>query len=805
MVDATQPISIRRDQVETIDYYAPLGKDTLTTLDTIQKRVLWLATLIIHHANKVRPNPDGSKIGGHQASSASMVTIMTALYFYFLQQGDRVSVKPHASPVFHAIQYLLGQLPQEYLTTLRSFQGLQAYPSRTKDPDPVDFSTGSVGLGAVAPAFGALAHHYAKSHFAHVTSGRFIAVIGDAELDEGNVWEAVLDQSLAGLGNLLWIVDLNRQSLDRVVPGIRAGQLQRLFEEGGWQVLEAKYGRRLQALFGRPGGYLLQARIDEMSNETYQALIRLPGAELRQHLTIVEGKFNPQLAGVLQDIPDDVLPDVISDLGGHDFEELVSVFSQIEAEPNKPTVIFAYTVKGWGLPIAGDPLNHSKLLSTEQIEQLQLKLDIPEGQEWAGFASTSAAGKYCQAMATRLRLNQTTSGHLISQDQVPHTLSVFTRGQNSTQQVFGRLLTSLARETELAKRIVTVSPDVSVSTNLSGWILKHGVFTLNDIIDYETAANDLMRWRHTSKGQHIELGISEMNLFMFLGMFGLSAELTGQQLIPIGTVYDPFICRGLDALIYALYSGAKFIFAGTPSGLTLSPEGGAHQSTVTPSLGMELPNLNSYEPCFALELEWMMLEALRQCCDQAAGRATYLRLSTKPIEQQLLNPALERLGEAELRRQVLAGGYRLFEGQPTGIDATVKPVAQIVTTGVMVPEAIEAAHHLQSQGLKVNVINLTSPRQLYETWRSTKAGPTTAAPLDWLIPAPERETPIVTVHDGASHALAWLGSVYGTRVVPLGVDAFGQSGSRADLYRYYEIDAQAIIEAVLSFADKLID
>jgi pyruvate dehydrogenase E1 component len=782
-----------------IDFYTPFGEEGLEVLDTIQKRVLWLATQMIHHANKVRPNPDGTKVGGHQASSASMVTIMTALYFHFLQRGDRVSVKPHASPVFHAIQYLLGQLAPEYLTTLRSYGGLQAYPSRTKDPDKIDFSTGSVGLGAVAPAFAALAHHYSEAHFGQVTSRRFIAVIGDAELDEGNVWEAVLDQSLAGLGNLVWIVDLNRQSLDRVVPGIRAGQLQRLFQESGWQVLETKYGRRLQALFGRPGGYLLRQRIDHMSNEEYQNLIRMPGAELRQKLGFVEGVFNPRLTAVVQDIPDELLPGVIGDLGGHDFAELLSVFAQIEAEPNKPTVIFAYTIKGWGLPIAGDPLNHSKLLTPEEIDELQITLGIPAGEEWARFEPVSAAGQRCREVAARLFPDQEPSPHLAASEAVPQTLSVFNQGQDSTQQIFGRLLTNLARETGLAKRIVTVSPDVSVSTNLSGWILKHGVFTLNDVIDYDTAATKLMKWRHSPQGQHVELGISEMNLFMFLGMFGLSAELTGQHLIPIGTVYDPFICRGLDALIYALYSGAKFIFAGTPSGITLSPEGGAHQSTVTPSLGLELPYLNAYEPCFALELEWILLEAIRQCCDRAHGRSTYLRLSTKPINQHLLAPVVERLGEAELRRQVLAGGYRLIEGQASPPREREKIAAQIVVSGVMVPEAVEAARYLQSQDIEVNVINLTSPRRLFETWRTMKPGQNSTTPFDWLIPANERTIPIVTIHDGASHALAWFGSVYGAPVRPLGIDTFGQSGTKADLYRHYEIDAQAIIEAVLAF------
>src|SRR4051794_36207378 len=197
-----------------------ISEEELATLQRVEQRVLWLSTQIIHHANNVRPNPEKTKVGGHQASSASVVSIITALYFHFLRAGDRVSIKPHASPIFHAAQYLLGNLDRKYLTTLREFGGLQAYPSRTKDPDPVDFSTGSVGLGAVAPAFAALAHRYGELHFGEVTSDRFISLIGDAELDEGNVWEAVAEEALRGLSNVIWIIDLNRQSLDRVIPGV---------------------------------------------------------------------------------------------------------------------------------------------------------------------------------------------------------------------------------------------------------------------------------------------------------------------------------------------------------------------------------------------------------------------------------------------------------------------------------------------------------------------------------------------------------------------------------------------------------
>jgi pyruvate dehydrogenase E1 component len=772
--------------------------ELLSVLERVQRRVLWLAALMVHHANHVRPNPDGTKVGGHQASSASMVSILTALYFHHLSRGDRVAVKPHASPVFHAIQYLLGNLPRRYLTTLRAYGGLQAYPSRTKDPDPVDFSTGSVGLGAVAPAFAALAGSYCAAHFGAPDKRRFIALVGDAELDEGNVWEAILDPALAGLENLLWIVDLNRQSLDRVVPGIRAAHLKRLFAESGWRVLEAKYGRRLQALFARPGGGALRRRIDEMRNEEYQALIRLPGHELRPRLA----GGDPTLDDLIADIPDGELPAVLANLGGHDLGELLDVLAQADEAPRRPTIIFAYTIKGWGLPIAGHPLNHSQLLVDEQIAALGPELGADPGDEWAAFPPDTPEGRLCAAARERLYgegPGASVAGALETiAAAIPADLGLPTAGSASTQESFGRALTRLADLPGLRERIVTASPDVSVSTNLAGWINKLGVFAPRTEPDFESAeVYRLLRWQRGPSGQHIELGISEMNLFMLLGMFGLSAELLGEPLIPIGTVYDPFVCRGLDALIYGLYSGAKFIVAGTPSGITLAPEGGAHQSTVTPSLGIELPNLDSFEPAFALELGWIMLEGLRQCADRAGGRATYLRLSTRPIEQGLLEPALRRLGPDELRRQTLLGGYRLVDRRDYD-DHPRAPVVQIATSGTLIPEAVAAAAYLRREGVAANVLNLTSPRRLYERWR----GATDGAALAWLIPPDEAAAPIVTVHDAASHALAWLGGVHGAPTTALGVDGFGQSGGRDDLYRAFALDSESIIAAGFAAADR---
>jgi pyruvate dehydrogenase E1 component len=781
------------DQALTTEY--------MRALDAIEQRVLWLSTYMIHHANHIRPNSEKLKVGGHQASSASVVAILTALYFHALRTGDRVAIKPHAAPAFHAIQYLLGALPRSYLTELRAYKGLQAYPSRTKDPDLVDFSTGSVGLGAVAPAFAALTQRYAATHFGDVTARRFIALVGDAELDEGNVWEAAAEPALQGLGNVLLIVDLNRQSLDRIVPGIRAAQLKRLFAESGWQVLEAKYGAQLQELFTRPSGAALRQRIDDMSNEEYQHLIRLDGARIRARLPA--GPDRAAVARLIGPIPDAELLGVLVNLGGHDLPELLRVFSAAEAVDDRPTVVFAYTIKGWGLPIAGDQLNHAALLTPAQVEALARALGADLDDPWAGFDPATPAGRLCAAAGVRLRASLPAAAAALPPEAIPLEVIGAVPASTSTQEMFGRVLMRLAELPHVGQRIVTASPDVSVSTNLAGWINKTGVFAPTPAPTYSSDEGpQLLRWRPGPSGQHIELGISEMNLFMLLGQLGLAAELCGQLLLPVGTVYDPFICRGLDALIYGLYSESRFVFAGTPSGITLAPEGGAHQSTVTTGLGVTLPNLSMYEPCFALEVEWALLHALRQCCDRASGRSTYLRLSTRVIDQALLTPALERLGAAALRRDVLAGGYRLLDGLAECPAATPGCAIYLAGAGAVMPEVIAAARLLQREGIAATVLNLTSVEQLYRNWRAARGGE--QHQIARLIPPADRRLPIVTVHDGASHTLAWLGSVYGAPVLPLGVDEFGQSGTRAELYRHFGLDAEQIAEVAFEAVDQLI-
>ncbi len=635
----------------------PLATPDLETLEAVQRRVLWLATAIVHHANRVRENKSGVKVGGHQASSASMVSLMTALWFSELRAEDRVSVKPHASPVLHAINYLLGRLERPYLESLRAFGGLQSYPSRTKDPDPVDYSTGSVGIGATAPIWGAIARRYLEHHrFDAPPRGRQIALLGDAELDEGAVWEAIADPWVARLGEVLWVVDLNRQSLDRVVPDIAFGRLAGMFEAAGWQVITVKYGRRLEGLFERPGGEALRRRIDEMPNEEYQRLLRAEPAELRERLPGRSG----ELGSLASELGDDELRAAFRDLGGHDVGKLIEAYREVQHD--RPTVIFAYTIKGWSLPIEGHPENHSALLTHEQFRALATELGTDPDDPWASFDSGSREGELAAAAATALAREEPEPR---PPPEVPPTLGRKHRGKESTQQAFGRFFVDLVHDApEVAERVVTVSPDVASSTNLGGWINKSGIWSVGERRDwFADDSQTLVHWHETTGGRHIELGIAETNLVGLLGELGATWSRYGQPLLPIGTIYDPFVGRALEPWSFGIYAGGQSILIGTPSGVSLAPEGGAHQSIVTPSIGIGQPGCTFWEPAFGQDLEWTLLYALSRL-GHPDGESAYFRLSTRPLDQALAGD--ERSDER--RKLVLAGGYplRRAKGQAHG-------------------------------------------------------------------------------------------------------------------------------------------
>ena len=771
-------------------------------LKIIEQRLLWLSHWMIHHANHIRPKADGIKVGGHQASSASMVSILTALYFSALRPIDRVAVKPHASPVFHAIQYLMGNQNRAAMENFRGYGGVQSYPSRTKDSDDVDFSTGSVGLGVAITSFASIVQDYitAKSWGRDLPLGRMVALVGDAELDEGNIYECLQEGWKNDLRNTWWIIDYNRQSLDGIVREGLFKRVEQIFDAFGWDVVRVKYGCLQRAAFAEPGGEKLRNWIDACPNQLYAALTFMGGAVWRKRLMDALGDQG-DVTALLDLRSDDDLAALMENLGGNCVQTMADTFATITHD--RPVCFLAYTIKGWGTPIAGHKDNHGGLMTKAQMAGWQRQMGVPEGQEWERFATVADPAALQRALSQAPFFAKGPRRHTDDKLAVPE-ISISSEREISTQMGFGKILDDLAKgDSALASRIVTTSPDVTGTTNLGPWVNRRKLFartaqadTFSDEKIVSTA-----KWEFTPEGQHIELGIAEMNLFLLLGAAGLSHALFGKRLLPIGTVYDPFVARGLDALNYACYQDARFIIVGTPSGVTLSYEGGAHQSIGSPLIGMSQDGLAAFEPAFVDELAIIMQWAFahlqkdggsdldeRTWLRDETGGSVYLRLSTNPIEQ----PG-KRQDDA-FRQGTIDGAYWLRKPGPN-CDVV------IAYQGAVAPEAIKAAGLIAQGRRDIGVLAVTSADRLNAGWtaaqRARSRGHAAAlSHIEALLQDLPSHCRLVTVIDGHPATLAWLGAVIGHQAIPLGVEHFGQTGTIADLYRHFGIDAASIVEKV---------
>jgi pyruvate dehydrogenase E1 component len=797
-----------RSLVAQVSLKAAPPADELRILAELERKVLWLASWTIHHANHLRDNIDGLKVGGHQASSASVASIMTALYFHTLRPADRVAVKPHAAPIYHAIQYLFGRQSRAKLENFRVYKGAQSYPSRTKDSDDVDFSTGSVGLGVAQTLFASLVQDYVRAHGWGLErpEGRMIALLGDAELDEGNIFEALLEGWKQGLRNCWWIVDYNRQSLDAVVREGLWERYENLFRNFGWDVVVLKYGSLQQAAFAEPGGEVLRRWIDSCPNQLYSALVFQGGAAWRKRLTDEIGDQGA-VTRLIEARSDDALAQLMSNLGGHDLPAIIDAFDAIDHD--RPVCFIAYTIKGIGLPFAGHKDNHSGLMTPAQMDSFRAAMNIRPGHEWDAFEGLREPAENIQAFLSRVPFAAGGERRLRAPPiEVPDELHVTIQPNMSTQLGFGALLNEIARgTTPFAARIVTTSPDVTVSTNLGPWVNRRRLFARQAMADTFKGERipSTFTWEFSPSGQHIELGIAEMNLFILLSALGLSHTINGERLLPIGTLYDPFIARGLDALNYACYQDARFILVATPSGITLAPEGGAHQSIAEPLIGMAQDGLAAFEPAFVDELAAILAFSFdyiqqdgegeaseRNWLRDETGGSVYLRLSTRPIEQ------IKRPMTQALRQAIVDGAYWLREPGPN---------CQVVVayTGALAPEAIHAVGLMAEDRRDVGLLAVTSADRLNAGWtaacRARERGLVHArSHLERLFAGLPPHCGIVSVLDGHPATLAWLGAVRGHKVRPLGVEHFGQTGSIPDLYRHYGIDANAIIAAAQAIA-----
>ncbi len=469
--------------MKQLDESAEIEAASLEALVALEMRLRWLSSWMIHNANHLRESRDGLKVGGHQASCASITAIMAALYFKALRPQDKVAVKPHASPVLHAIHYLLGAQTLDQLKRFRGLGGAQSYPSRTKDKIPVDFSTGSVGLGVAITAFAALVQDYliAQKLMPEADAGRMVALMGDAELDEGNIYEALIEGYKHNIRNCWWIVDYNRQSLDATTADRMFNRFDDIFRTCGWRVLTLKHGKLQEAAFAEPGGDAIKSWIENCSNADYAALTYQGGAAWRARLLSQIGD-NPHACAFIGSRDDHALANLMTNLGGHCLETLVDAFKA--ADDETPTLFIAYTIKGYGLPFAGHKDNHAGLMNASQMGEFRASLGIAPGQEWdpyGGLGDNAAVN--LQAFVQASPLAKGAVGRRADLVPVPSRVPPPEGKEQSTQAAFGRILLDLAKSGEpIADHIVTTSPDVTVSTNLGAWVNQRGLFRRNELM-----------------------------------------------------------------------------------------------------------------------------------------------------------------------------------------------------------------------------------------------------------------------------------------------------------------------------------
>lgn len=784
----------------------------------------WLAVWMVYWANNKPENKKRKpKVGGHQASVVSSSSVLTAAYLEILRPQDRIAVKPHAAPYLYALLYMMGLLSRTDMENLRELGGPPAYPTQHTHPGLIDYSTSIEGLGCAATVADAYEASVQNAQLGGSVDATYHALVGDGELTELQIGGTLYEAGRRRLGSVCWWIDLNRQSLDRVMedsPGGSTAQwAHALFEANGWHVVDIRWGTGITGVFSARGGEALRTRLESLSDSHYQSLLLVDGGTIRlalegrtKHEDPVMARFledfartapTPEDLRVLDNHSDEELETIIQDLGGHDLALLEAAYQEASAFEDRPTAIICHTVKGWRLPaMAGHPENHGAVLSGDRMAEYRLRVGFPEGDP---FALPAEGGDLDRLMRERAKL--LFSPESLEPVACPVDISpswddarVSASGKRSTSAVFGNLNLTYLR-LPIGPRLAFIAPDVGLTTHLGGVIRATGVFDANPPPDLTRFLREQNRqpfeWRLTERGQFHSVAINEGVAALLAFAFGREKfSVEGKQrLIPIVTIYDIFWKHAYTQVYYALYDRARFIAVGTPSGTSLSRESGTHQSIQTPALFMGMPNIIYYEPAFAYDVRAIYHWAIGQLMDDE-GEAVYLRLTTQELDQ----PELE--DTKEMRRAVIRGGYWFIDQrEASGYDAG-RNAASVFATGPIIAEAIRAAEILREQGIFLNVCNVTSwerlKRDWEEYWRTPEVWDDSGSDyhLNALIPDNELDSPMVVVGDFTPQVAEWVGSALGRHVPVLGPNRFSETGEVEAIRRFHGIDADSIARSV---------
>lgn len=774
-----------------------LTVDELAVIQSARDFAAKGALSMIDEANNKPANKGRKpKVGGHQASSMSLLDVLAALYLRNKRPQDRVAVKPHAAPVVYSLMHLFGVLPRADMSRLRERGGPQPYPTKTKNPLFVDYTTSSEALGvcaAIYDAYGAVVQNRGLvQRGAPIVDAIYYGLCGDGELTEGQIDESLYDAGRWGLANLVWVVDLNRQSLDRVMDDSAGGNLggrldawvEAKFRGQGWHVEHLRWGPLARALFENPGGDVLRACLERADDATLYPVPMLDGAVLRRLLLselaaeddvahaglLIRAKHRwrrkddekAAIATCLQGVSDQQLAAALADLGGHDIAQLCGALDAAAAHPGEPVVLIAHTIKGYQTSAAAHPENHGMLLPSDEVARWGVERGLPVGEPYPVPAIDSAAANL---LAQRRRELFDDADHTHHPGPNSDPAGVLTdvrlakRQTTSTGEAFQSLNMALLRS-ELAPWLHFGAPDVGQTTHLGPVIKSTGVFApreLPDTFDFMRSKRQLsFDWRPSPQGQFHALGIAEGNAMLWAYAFGRrKKQVEGKwPLLPVVTVYDKFFERGFNQLDYAAYSDARFVAVGVPSGTGLSRETGTHQSVQTLRMLMDLPGIIAYEPGFAADVHAIYRWALGQLWDEV-GEAVYMRLSTQPLPQPNALPD-------DHQQQAVDGGYWLL-GEDVRLPRTGQPSVVLVASGRSLQRARLAAALLhQEDGIGSKILNVTSYERLWRQWDAWNNDPNAwhddsrGYRLHDLFADVDVNAPLVLVGDHCASVCEWL-------------------------------------------------
>ena len=764
------------------------------------------------------------------------------------------------------------------MSTLRAFSenGEAVFQSYHADSDPDNWRTlpsGTVGIPPVNAVYLALAFRYAIDHgWATDIPKHFWCIIGDSELREGSLMEVMPDVAERELGNVTWIIDYNRQNLDgtrvlnkRGLGGTDADRIERTFQANGWQVIQLRHGRLRETLFALDGGAALREQFENgFSDYEYQTILWKQDATLlRAELIARDAKLNDLLAG----ISDEDLLAALGDLGGHDLEAILNAYETARSDQRVPTVIVAHTIKGWGLNCTAKPGNHSTLPDKDEVNELLKLRGLTAERPYLRDTGSKEEAKYLskrtkywrhgigqveQRIAeNRAQVNGMLAPTLPLPDDFGIDLSMMPMVH--TQWLWGQVAGKLVRIgthdeleaagidpgrdlnelehrwSKVADLMCTMSPDVGTSTNINPAMdaKVYGPETGTNL-EAEHQLHERGRpelYQHSEAWtRHIRFEIAEANCMSAAGSFGKMGKFAGVPLLPMMTVYDFFIKRALDQLYYNLYWRSSFILMGTPSGVSLSPEGAQHSW----KSDIQMPSLITWEPAYACEMEWILADAVRRHvdADNEDREGVLIRGVTRALKQKELMTRLKSQARfsasdaaeinQQLRVDVLAGGYKLVD---RASDSDYQPgdnVVTILAMGAMIPEVLEASDLLAADhGIHADVVVVTSAdlllgrfaerndyAQLHQLGingelQLNAAGGETGAALSTAdtVCLAARFVPLVSVADGEQGLLDNAGSIVGVPQIALATTKFSKCGRPDQVYAYHQMDAAAIVDA----------